>query len=263
MDPFTIMAGVSAGTSIIGGLMGSRGEKQAAAARAAAIQEGQRQFDAQAGRAEGFVNDGTDRAMGFVEPFARDGRRGFELYLDAIGVNGREAQSAYQDGFQTDPGFQASLDAGRAQIEHSNMVRGRGDSGAAMKELYGFGQREQLGAFRDRLDRLSQLSSMGFQAGSAAGSLEAGRGSTLADIAMKRGQSAKDSAMGVGGAQAQGITGSTNQFVRMAQGLGTAGMIGSGSLDGGAALASIYGGGSRRTPTAAPAAPQINRSTLF
>lgn len=229
MDPFTIMAGVSAGASIISGIMGAKGEKQAAAARAAAIQEGQRQFDEQAGRAEGFVNQGTDRALGYVQPYATDGRRGFDLYLDAVGVNGRDAQSRYHADFQDDPGFQAALDAGRAQIEHSNIVRGRGDSGAAMKELYQFGERERLGAFRDRLDRLSQLSTLGFQAGSAAGSLEAGRGSTLADIAMKRGQSAKDSAMGVGGAQAQGITGATNQYMGLIKGLGSSVAIAGGS----------------------------------
>ncbi len=240
MGAFLAMAAIGAGTSILGGLLGARGEKKAGAAREAAIREGQRQFDLQADRAEGAVNTGTDTALGHVEPYARDGQRGFQLYLDAIGVNGREAQTAYHQGFQDDPGFQAALDAGANQIEHSNIFRGRGDSGAAMKELYQFGERERLGAFNSRLDRLSQLSDLGFKAGTTMGTMEMGRGSALADIAMTRGKTARDSAMGIGASQSQSILGTTQKYMDMIKGIGSSATIGTGQLDGGKTLTSVF-----------------------
>ncbi len=228
MDPFSLVGLTGIGSSLLGGLLGSRGAKRAGQAMEAGLREGQRRFDEQAERAEGFVNTGADRAVGYMQPYTSGGQNALKLYMDAIGVNGREAQAAYHAGFQDDPGFQAALDTGRQQIDHSAIFRGRGDSGSTMKELFQFGERERLGAFRDRMDRLSSLSTIGLQAGKVAGDYEAGRGSTLADIALKRGGVGRDTELGIGTARSNAITGSTNAWMGALKGFGSSSIVGGG-----------------------------------
>lgn len=240
MNPFTMMAVAGAGASILQGIVGAKGAKDAAKRQMEATANGGRLFDEQAGRAEGFVDAGADRALGYVAPYATAGTDALKLYRDAIGVNGRPAQQGYYDGFMDDPGFNAALDTGRQQLEHSAIFQGRGDSGATMKELFQFGERERLGAYERRLDRLSGLSSLGMQAGGQAASIETNRGRTLADIALKRGGVARDTAMGIGTANAGGVTGRTNAITGASGGVGSSLMVGSGRVDGGKALSSLY-----------------------
>lgn len=241
MDPFLMMAAVGAGSSILSGITGSSGAKKAAAQQAAAIEAGERQFQAHAERGEGFVNSGTDAGLGYVTPYASGGQDALKLYMDAIGANGRDAQASYHRDFMDDPGFQAALDQGQRQVEHSSIFQGRGDSGATMKELFQFGENARLGAFNSRLDRLSSLSQLGLDAGKTAGSMEVNRGTTLADIALKRGSSALNSSAAAGAARAGGTVASTNAITGALSGLGSSAIIGSGSLDGGKALNTLMG----------------------
>jgi hypothetical protein len=238
MLPFLAMAAVGAGTSVINGVLGAKAAKGQAAAMEAAQREAEAKFNAQADRAEGFVNTGADKAAEYIAPYAEGGQGALKLYLDAIGVNGTPAQQGFHDTFQNDPGFNASLDAGRRQVEHSSIFQGRGDSGATQKELFQFGQREQLGAFRDRLDRLSSLSGMGLQAGGQAASIENNRGTTLADIALKRGGVGRDTSLGLGVAKANGIGGEAQSYMDMVKGLGSSAQVAAGGKD---AFSTLYG----------------------
>lgn len=241
MDPFTMMAVAGAGTSIVSGIMGADSAKKGAKAQEAAFRQGQAAFNAQADRGEGFVNTGADAALGYVQPYAEGGRGALDMYLNAIGVNGNQAQQGYYDTFQDDPGFKAALDAGANQVEHSAIFQGRGDSGAAMKELYGYGERMRLDAYNSRLDRLSGLSQLGLQAGTTAGGIEQGRGNTLADIALKRGGAERETEMAIGTARAGGIAGANKAWTGALQGLGSSATVATGSIDGGKALSTLYG----------------------
>lgn len=182
MDPITLaMLGSTAIKGITGFLGNKSAEKKAAAAAAAA----QARTDAEMARARGDVNTGFDRATGAVDPWVKSGTSADALHSNALGINGREAQQGFFADFETDPGFQATLDAGRRQIEHANILKGTEVSGGAMKELHQFGQREMQGQFKDRLDRLAGVSTRGLSAAGTQGTFEATRGTTLADIALK------------------------------------------------------------------------------
>lgn len=182
MDPITL--GMLASTAIKGvsGFLGSKSaEKKAAAAAAAA----QARTDAEIARARGDVNTGFDRATGAVDPWVQTGKSANTAQADALGLNGRPAQETFFANFETDPGYQATLDAGRKQIEHANILKGTEVSGGAMKELFGFGQRQMQGQFQDRLNRIAGVSTQGLGAATTQGGYEAQRGTTLADIALK------------------------------------------------------------------------------
>ena len=226
-----MMALAGAGTSIVQGIFGASSAKTAAKAQEAAFRAGNAAFAGEATRAEGYVNQGADQAVGYVQPYVGAGRDGLRLYQDAIGVNGREAQQAYNTGFMDDPGFNAALEQGRRQVEHSAIFRGRGDSGSTQKELFAYGENARLGAFKERLDRLSSLSSMGMQAGGMAGGFEKGRGDNLANIALERGKSARDSAYGIGAAQAGGISGMNKAIGGAVGGVGSSMAVGFGGAD--------------------------------
>lgn len=252
MDPFTMMALAGGGASLVGGLIGAGGAKKGAAAAEAGLRAGQAAFDGQADRAEGFVGQGYDKGLAYINPYVTGGRSGYDLYLSALGVNGADAQKKFYSGFQDDPGFAAALAQGQKQIEHSAIFGGRGDSGATMKDLYAYGENQRLGAYRDRLDRLSGLGQMGLQAGGMASNLEVGRGQSLADIALKRGTVGRDTAMGIGAARAKGITGAADAWGGALKGIGGAAMTYAGRTPTGTAPDTTTGPGGWRTTVTKP-----------
>jgi hypothetical protein len=206
---FPLLAAVAGAGAIGQGVMGFLGAGRAEKAAKAAAAKAEAAFQGQAERGEGFINTGADRASGFVSPYLTAGTGANKLYSDALGVNGREAQTAYQTGFQTDPGFEAEQAAGRQAIEHSRLFQGRGNSGATERDLYAFGQRGMRSAFQDRLNRLSQLGAQGQAAAGTMAGIETGRGTSLADIALKRGGVGRDTQLQIGQAAIDGINGRT------------------------------------------------------
>ncbi len=76
-----------------------------------------------------------NQAVGSQQPFMQAGQNALNLYNNATGVNGAAAQQAYYNSFQSDPGFQASVDYGLKQIEAQNAAQGMGLSGNALAAL--------------------------------------------------------------------------------------------------------------------------------
>lgn len=225
MDPFTMMAAAGAGSSILQGVFGSQGASDAAAAQAAAIQQGKAAYDGQADNARGSVNTSTDKALGYYQPYSSAGTDALAQYKNAIGVNGAPAEKQYFDTFQNDPGFNAALKLGGQQVQQAAIFNGSGNSGAAQKALFSYGQGQQYSAFQDRLNRLSSLSQVGLQAGGASAGLESSRGNTLAGIDMQQGAADLNALTGIGTAEAGGIAGSTNAINGMIGGLGSAASV--------------------------------------
>lgn len=227
----------------------SKAERAAAAAKAA--------YDEAVADAKRHINTGYESSEARIAPYAESGTRAHGLLSDAVGVNGRPAQQGFFDSFEDDPGFNATLAAGREQVEHSATFAGRGNSGATMKDLQDYGQRQKHSQFQDRLRQLAGLSDRGWSASSTLSSNDIGRGNTLADIALKQGSFAAGTqqnlgqlaASGVG--QRAGIVGDTIGSLASAFGGG----FGGGSL-GGFDTSTLVGAGGRVIgSTSGPRAP--------
>lgn len=141
-------AAIGAAGSIFGGNSAADAQKKAAKLEAA--------------------NQEANRAL--LRPAIEGGDKARGALLNAFGLNGRDAQTQYADEFQTDPGFQKSVDYGLSNIDARVGALGSRRSGNTMAALSDFGQRSMYDAFNDRLGRLQALASGGqAQAGQLAG----------------------------------------------------------------------------------------------
>lgn len=209
MDPVTmalISAGITGGGSIASKIFGDKSEKKAMRAQLAAMEAaraniasgrdaritGLEDARGQIGAgADAYENAllaarpdlaaGYDGANEYLQPYYDTGVDANETISDALGLNGIDAQQGYYNAFADDPGFEASLAAGREAIERSAAARGGMYGGGALKELHNYGQRAKLDSYRDRLNRLSQLSQTGYGAASQMGQYTAQKGSALYD----------------------------------------------------------------------------------
>jgi hypothetical protein len=119
-----------------------------------------------------------------LRPAIEAGDKSRGVLLDAFGINGPEAQKAYADAFQTDPGFQKSVDYGLSNIDARVGALGSRRSGNTLAALQDFGQRSMYDAYQDRLGRLQALASGGqAQAGQLAGINTASAQSQAGNIA--------------------------------------------------------------------------------
>lgn len=98
-----------------------------------------------------------------LAPAIQQGHEARQLYGDAVGTNGREAQSQYYSDFQNDPGFEASNEFALEQINRGAAARGNSLSGNVLAALQDYSQKNQLGAFQNRLSNLSNLFGSGDQ----------------------------------------------------------------------------------------------------
>ena len=264
IDDMLLAAGLQAGSSALQGLWGSDAADKAAKQQQAAIREAQglsqQGTDAAVqgiGDQQGFWDKGYaaqngafDEAKGYLTgaqdgytPYAKQGGNAFKMYSDAIGANGRDAQSGFYKDFQTDPGFEASQNAGLQAVQRSAVARGNGFSGGTQKALYDYGQKNMQGAFNDRLGQLWQ----GGQTGYSATGQQGQWGNALAGLAQNRGNMAQgyygasatipvaqgaarqqgfgqqaDYAIGRGNAAAQGTVNSANAWGNAFTGMGNA-----------------------------------------
>lgn len=107
------------------------------------------------------AQENTEEALGFIRPQIETGDKARDLFAAALGLDGPDAQRAFFNDFQNDPGFQAQQDAGIRAIGQSTSANLLRNSGGAAKELFNFGQQQMRGAFNDRLNRLAGLTSFG------------------------------------------------------------------------------------------------------
>ena len=106
------------------------------------------------GRAEsiGTREDALERSLGFLE-----GGRGAEnLLLQALGVQGPEAQRTFTNELFT-PGFNDELQFGIDALDQSAAARGGLFSGNQLKSVADFGTRLKRDAFNTRVNQLFQL----------------------------------------------------------------------------------------------------------
>ena len=100
----------------------------------------------------GTREDALERSLGFLE-----GGRGAEnLLLQALGVQGPQAQRAFANELFT-PGFEDELQFGIDALDQSAAARGGLFSGSQLKSVADFGSRLKRDAFNMRVNQLFQL----------------------------------------------------------------------------------------------------------
>lgn len=122
-----------------------------------------RQAAKSAKQALGLQQSQFNDTRNLLAPAIEQGHEARQLYGDAIGTNGREAQSQFHSNFQNDPGFEASNEFALEQINRGAAARGNSLSGNVLAALQDYSQKNQLGAFQNRLSNLSNLFSSGDQ----------------------------------------------------------------------------------------------------
>ena len=188
------------------------------------IQQGAAQARAALGQAYGEANsiygDYLGKGVGYLQPGMQRGEAANKLLADALGINGRDAQASYYQQFQTDPGFQASLQAGLRGVEGSAAARGGLYSGAAMKGLQDYGQRAMYGQYQDRLKALSGVGQVGDQMSGMAAGFNVGAGKDLSNLRYGYGQGLANNLMSEANAMAASRGVGMNNLLNLAGTLG-------------------------------------------
>ena len=195
-----------AGATVVGGLIGSSGQRQAASMQAdaaAKAQELQKQiYDEQVARNQPFAQAGLTAQNRLMEFMGLGGNANAEGY-------GKYARDFGMQDFQADPGYAFRLAEGQKALERSAAARGGLLSGATGKALLNYGQQagsqEYQNAFnRYQTNRANQLNPLGslMTSGQAAVNNQASAagnyGAQGAGSLMAGGQANAAGAMGVG-----------------------------------------------------------------
>jgi len=196
------------------------------------------------GRADNFLEQGGVEARNALAPFLQGGQGAQEQLLNALGINGLEAQQEFANNFgQFDALFQGELDAGADLVDSRFAQSGGFDSGARAKALMNLGQQHKRSAFNNRLNRLSALGGQGFQAGNQTANLFRGVSGDRANLAFGAGQQNANALTSLGNARA----GQRQQGIgNILGGIGAIGKI-AGGLDFGGDFGGFGTGGVQNT----------------
>jgi hypothetical protein len=204
-NPLVGAAGISAGGSIVGGLMGANASKSAARTQAAsadyAAQLQQEQFDKQ---------------IELQAPFREAGLTAQNKLLDYMGLSpnagGKYARDFSMADYQADPGYAFRLGEGMKGLNATAAARGGLISGNALRAATQYGQemgsQEYQNAYNryqtNRSNQLNPLQSL------------MGAGQTATNTMGQAGQNyanqAGEAYMGAGNARASGYVGSANAW---------------------------------------------------
>jgi len=200
-------AGIAAGGSILGGLIGASGAKKAAKAQAQAARE---QLALQ--------REMFGRQQEFLSPYQQAGLEGQNELMRLLGLRGDRASAGYgsltqpfsQTQFEADPGYGFRMAEGMKALERSAAARGGLLSGSALKGIQRYGQdlasQEYQNAFQryqaERQARYAPLQNLMASGQQAAGALSGAAGG----FGAAGGQALAD----VGAARASGYAGSAN-----------------------------------------------------
>jgi hypothetical protein len=192
---------IGAGSSIYGSSKAAKGQKQAAALQA-------KQFD---------------ETKELLSPYTGTGQNALEQYETAVGLRGRDAQQGFYDDFQTDPGFETSLNNALSETMKRYSILGNTGGGLA-NSLLKTGQNAIYGQYQNRLSQLGGLVDTGRSAATSLAGFgqqsSQAQGNMLAQAGLYQGQGI----MGAGNALSGGLSNlaGNNQYQ---QGLSNRAMI--------------------------------------
>ncbi len=216
---------VSAGGSILGGLMGASSSEKAAKAQIVAAQiaaqQQQKMFDKQVELQEPFRQGGLTSQNRLMTLLGLAPAAGSGLTVDQTGPEfGKYARDFSMADYQADPGYEFRMSEGMKALERSAAARGGLMSGATMKGITRFGQdqasQEYQNAFnRYQVNRSNQLNPLQSMMGSGQTSAN-----TLTSAAGQLGQGLAQSAVAQGAARASGYMNQANALTNALGGAG-------------------------------------------
>lgn len=175
---------IGAGASIFGANKAASAAKQAAKLQAKQFQE----------------------TKALLKPYTGAGENALGLYGNAVGLGGRDKQAEFYANFQTDPGFETSLNNALNESMRRYSIIGNTGGGLA-NALLRTGQNALYGQYKDRLSQLGGLVDTGRSAATSlagAGQQSAtAQGNLLSQAGMLQGQ-------GIIGAGQAGVSGLNN-----------------------------------------------------
>lgn len=187
--PLVAAAGISAASSLLGGLFGSSSAKKAAKYQLQATREqiaaAERNRDYQYGLNEGAIGYGT----------SADDRIAALL---GLGGDPAAAQAGF-DQYRDSTGYQFRVDEGNQAVNTNAYARGMGDSGATLKALVRYGQGAASDEFGRYMGQLGNVSS----AGANARGLVAGVGNNTVSMSNQATQAGADARSNAALAQGQ------------------------------------------------------------
>jgi hypothetical protein len=148
------------------------------------------------------ITAGADKAYGYLDPYAKTGTGANARLANYLGINGPDAQREAFAGFEHDPGWIASRDAGIDAMDRSATARGGLYSGSAIKGVYDYGQKNMLDAFDRRFNALSGVAGTGASAAGAAAGVASNTGNALGNLTFGLGQQKASNAINKGNALA-------------------------------------------------------------
>ena len=198
---------------LIGSFTGSTGRRALQDANRQAtgfLQEGQT-------NALSAANKGYGEAQGYLSPYAEQGRNANTMYQNALGLNGRDAQSQFMQGFQTNPYFDWQQQQAARTIAQRQAAQGWGGSAGPTQLALSRALMERGGQeYNSYLDRLGQQAGQGVNLAGTQAQLAFGQGNNLAGIYGGFAQQNAANAINFGNASAQ----NANVFGQNVLGLG-------------------------------------------
>jgi hypothetical protein len=201
MDPITIALLASTAASGLGSYFG--GKKASKAQQNALLEaraESQRGYD----EASGTRRDYLGRAGGYMQPMMTGGDAAREQYETAMGLRGADAQRAYYQNFQHDPGFESELAGGVSAMDRSAARRGGLYSGAQMAGVHRYGQQMTRDAYGRRMAGYNSLMGTGDNARMTMAGMTDRAGSDLASMRMSHADNMSNSMLKGGQLKAEG-----------------------------------------------------------
>lgn len=162
-----------------------------------------RMLDQGYNEARGLGEQYYGKAQGYLDPYSQSGVNANRTIGNALGINGRDAQAQYYRDFQTDPGFQSSVDYGMRGLDRSAAARGGLYSGAQLKALQGYGQTRMNDAYNTRMNHLMQYGQQGQQAAGAQAGIASQFGGDLMNLRYGYGQQGAQNRINFGNAMAE------------------------------------------------------------
>ena len=234
-DPVT---GVTAGASVVGGLIGGAGSRSAADTQAAAARDAANVQAQSAREAQALQRQMFDIQREGQEPFRQAGLTGQNRLMEYLGLGGNAGAAGYgrygrdfgMSDFQADPGYAFRLGEGQKALERSAAARGGLISGGALKAATRYGQdmgsQEYQNAYNryqtnrtNQLQPLGNLMASGQSAASNQGAAAGQYGANAGNMITNAGNAMAGGITGAGNAMAAGTMGMTNT---LAGGLQTA-----------------------------------------
>ena len=153
-----------------------------------------------------------NQAVGYEQPFMQSGQNALNQYGNALGLNGSDAQQAYYNNFQNDPGFQGSVNYGLQQLQAQQAAQGMGLSGNALAALQGYSQNALSQEYQTRLSDLFQNAQLGVNSANALASASTSNGNALANYNLAAGQAQGSGLSGLGNGVASAANGYANYY---------------------------------------------------